>query len=184
MKRVVLIIVFVLVAAGAAYAFMIMRDKVSGTDQNNNAVTVNRSIQNTGNTASVTNAAVSEKAERDQILGASRLFAERYGTTFSDNPASHLENVLEASSTALREALKKTMSKPAPVPDATAIARTFSVASLDLKRGTADVAVTLQRTEKEARLGAAKISFNQTLTLSLVRQDGWKVSVAVWGAKQ
>lgn len=185
MKRIALFAIPVVVAASIA-AFVVTRkpaenvNTVNGTGQPTVNL-VNTAAANANSVPGTTNA-----QDREGIIAIARLFAERYGTSRSDDPSVSIEPVLPFATVSLAESLNRLATR-APstgaVVSITTTALAFTVASLNVAGGRAEVVVTTQRREETE--GATPVFYAQDLALSFIREEGaWKVNSAIWANRK
>ncbi len=185
MKRIALFAIPVVVAA-AIVAFIVTRtpgsDGTDATDQTINTVDV------TNGAAANTNAPQqkTDSQEREQVIATARLFAERFGTSRSDDPKVSIENVLPFATTLLAESLTRLSQqspKAGPVVATTTTALAFSVSFFNASTGRAEVVVTTQR--REEITGSQPTVFTQDLRLSFLKEgETWKVNSAIWANRK
>lgn len=181
MKRIALFAIPVIIAAVIAVFVVTRKPDAGNTDTTN---TTGNAVYVASTSASNTNTEIkkAEAQDRERIIAIARLFAERYGTSRSDDPSVSIENIISFSSASLAESLNRQLKRPSQdgaVVSTTTIALAFTVKSLNAKTGRAEVVVTTQRREETASL--QPVVYSQDLALSFLREgDAWKVNSAIW----
>ncbi len=179
MRRLLLILGSVVVLG--VVAFLLLRREPPASNGTIPGSNVAPPVQNTNQ------APPTVEEARNTVIGVSRAFAERYGSTTSDRPTAHLTGAAAYVSTALRAAFERQAAAPvgpAETPKSvTSQALAFNVRAVDERSGRADVVVSLRRTEHVGT--KPSVTYVQDLTLLFVREAGaWRVNVASWGAEQ
>lgn len=180
MRRILVIIAAVLLVGGIA-VIVLNRQNLPNANISNSNVSATNSLTNTAAETNV-NSDQPTPASRTAVLTVSRQFSERFGSTSTDNPVGHLTATESFATAALKQAFKRlAASTPAPTGSSSITSRAyaFSVTSFDERLGQAEVLVTLQRTERQGN--DKPVTYQQNLTLQLLREDGaWKVNAAQW----
>lgn len=179
MRRILLIAAPILLAGVLALVAVLRSNDQNSNDGVNQATNTAPSLTQNQNASTST---PTLDSSRTAILTVSRLFSERFASTSTDQPTSHLEASLPFVSNSLAATFNRIIANPPqPLGDpvvTTSRALAFAFSAFDENNGRATVVVSLQRREE---IGSRTRVYNQDLTLQLFRQQGsWKVNAATF----
>lgn len=197
-RRLLLLIASALVIALLGLgAFFIFRQPQTNTNASTNTSTgalpnVNTVVLNTNQTTNVNSATTSSPTDaRTTVQNLAKNFASIYGSFSTQNNFQNITDMYFYMAPALRAQQESFVAAEQAKRTDTSLysgtssePRTTEVLAFDETEGTAEIRVTLQRTETAGNTSEPTTYF-QPITLSFQRlADGWKVARIAWGAKQ
>lgn len=179
MPRWLIIVGLVLVAGVAAGLLTVWRPSSTGVNSGSEA-TNGSDLTESG---SIEDQPIDQSSVRDQLVSISRRFAERYGTTTSDDPVAHFRSSLPLTTSTLTTSFERLIAQPSTSPKqrltVTSRALAFRVVTADVAVGRAEMIVSLRRTTTVDHEPATVI--DQDLRLLLVLEGSeWRVGQAIW----
>ncbi|MFA6304253.1 MAG: hypothetical protein WCV73_04005 [Patescibacteria group bacterium] len=187
-KKIIIIAISVLVLAGLAVALLLMdgswfAPKVAPVNNNNNATTTLPQV-NKGAIPLVPK--ITLKPQEQAVSTVARNFAERFGSYSTDSQMVNLDELglistakMQTTLVLLKTELKKQYDPAKGFYGVSSRALKIAINDLDENQGTAQVTVSLQRSERKD--GAVDYVYYQDVVLSLVKSgDVWLVDSAKW----
>ncbi|MEK7570058.1 MAG: hypothetical protein AAB515_01270 [Patescibacteria group bacterium] len=178
-------------------AFLLFGRRQANTDAPTNTATgsvpnVNTVVLNTNNAANTNTATSGSPTDaRTTVQNLAKNFASIYGSFSTQNNFQNITDMYFYMAPALRAQQESFVAAEQAKRADTSLysgtssePRTTEVLAFDENAGTAEIKVTLQRTETTGS-SSEPTTYFQPITLSFQRlADGWKVERIAWGAKQ